>query len=155
MTFAVIRIRGTVDVRGSIAYTLKLLRLTRANHCVLIPNTTYYRGMLQKVKDYVTWGEVDEAVLKDLIKVHGRLIGDKPLTDEYIKQKTKFASLDLISKAIMEEKIDYKDIPDIKPLFRLPPPKKGGYEGIKRSYRVGGALGYREKDINLLLRRMI
>jgi large subunit ribosomal protein L30 len=43
----------------------------------------------------------------------------------------------------------------INPVFRLAPPRKGGYEGIKRAYSVGGALGYRSKDINKLLERMI
>ncbi|MCK5561102.1 MAG: 50S ribosomal protein L30, partial [Thermoplasmata archaeon] len=41
-----------------------------------------------------------------------------------------------------------------KPIIRLHPPRKG-YEGIKRAYTVGGALGYRGKKINELLARMI
>jgi large subunit ribosomal protein L30 len=111
--------------------------------------------MLQKVKDYVTWGEIDEAVLTELIKGHGKLLGEEPVTDKYIKEKTKYPTVLDLAKAIMDEKVDYKDVPQVKPLFRLPPPRKGGYEGIKRSYQIGGALGYREKEINTLLRRMI
>ena len=57
-------------------------------------------------------------------------------------------------QALLENKIKYKDIPDVKPLFRLNPPKKG-YEGIKRAYVNKGALGYRGKDINKLITRMI
>ena len=59
-----------------------------------------------------------------------------------------------LSEAIVDSKIKYREIPDIKPLFRLNPPK-GGYEGIKRSFTNGGALGYRGKDINKLIGRMI
>ena len=154
MTFAVIRVRGNIKIRGSIGYTLKLLRLNKVNHCVLIPNTTYYQGMLHVVKDYITWGEIDEAVLSELIKGHGRLLGDDPVTDKYLKEKTKYTTVPDLAKAIMEEKVDYKDIPQVKPLFRLPPPRNG-YEGVKRAYQIGGALGYREKEINTLLRRMI
>jgi len=42
----------------------------------------------------------------------------------------------------------------VKPIFRLNPPKKG-YEGIKRSFVNKGALGYRGKEINKLIERMI
>ena len=155
MTLAVIRVRGKVNVNYNIAYTMKLLRLNRVNHCVVIPDTSYYRGMLQKAKDYITWGNIGEDVIKELISGHGRLKGEKPLTDAYLKKNTKFKSIKDLAKAIHDEKVDYKDVPDVKPLFRLPPPRKGGYEGIKRSYQAGGALGPRDDDINDLLRRMI
>ena len=55
---------------------------------------------------------------------------------------------------IFFNKFKYNDIPEIKPLFRLSPPKKG-YEGIKRSFTNGGALGYRGKEINKLLERAL
>jgi large subunit ribosomal protein L30 len=155
MTLAVIRIRGHVNVNYDIEYTMKLLRLNRVNHCVVIPNTSYYRGMLQKAKDYITWGEVGEDIITDLITSHGKIKGERPLTNDYLKKNTKFKSIKDLAKAIHEEKVDYKDVPEVKPLFRLPPPRKGGYEGIKRSFRAGGALGNRDDEINMLLRRMI
>ena len=155
MTFAVVRVRGHINVNRDIEYTMKLLRMNRVNHCVVIPNTSYYRGMLAKAKDYITWGDVCEDVLGDLISKHGKVVGEKPLTDAHVKKNTKFTNIKALAKAIVEEKVDYKDVPEIKPLFRLPPPRKGGYEGIKRSYQAGGALGYREGEIDSLLRRMI
>jgi len=39
-------------------------------------------------------------------------------------------------------------------VFRLNPPKKG-YKSIKKSYKEGGALGYRGEKINNLIQRMI
>ncbi|RLF30819.1 MAG: 50S ribosomal protein L30, partial [Thermoplasmata archaeon] len=48
----------------------------------------------------------------------------------------------------------YRELPDIKPVLRLNPPRKG-YEGVKRSFMEGGALGYRGKEINKLIKRMI
>ena len=83
MTFAVIRVRGIVNIRGEIKDTLNMLRLHRVNHCVLISETPEYKGMLQKVKDYVTWGEVDGAILTDILKTRGKLAGDKEITDKY------------------------------------------------------------------------
>ncbi|MBN1376996.1 uL30 family ribosomal protein [Candidatus Woesearchaeota archaeon] len=49
-----------------------------------------------------------------------------------------------------------KDAKDNKKTFRLSPPK-GGFrkKGIKKPFGRGGALGYRGRDINNLLKRML
>ncbi len=152
--YAVIRVRGRTGVRWDIADTLKMLNLTRINHCVLIPDTPAYRGMLQKVKDYVTWGEIDEETLAKLIRSRGRLYGDEPITDEYVKKSMGFETIEGLAKAIVEGKVLYKDIPNVKPVFRLHPPLKG-WEKTKRHFTEGGALGYRGEKINDLILRML
>ena len=154
MVFAVIRIRGTVNVKPDIKKTLELLRLTKVNHCVLLEENKVYQGMLQTVKDYTTWGEINKETLSNLIKNRGMLIGDKVITDDYVKSATPFSTIEKVSDAVLNNKFKYKEIPEVKPLFRLSPPKKG-YEGIKRSYKNGGALGYRGEDINTLITKMI
>ncbi len=154
MVYAVIRVRGTVNVRHDIKKTLQMLRLHRVNHCVIVEENETFKGMLQKAKDYITWGELDKDTLVELIKKRGRLIGDRPVDDEYIKSSTPYKSVEEFAEAIIDGKIRYRDLPDIKPVFRLSPPRKG-YEGIKRAYSVGGALGYRGKDINDLIKRMM
>lgn len=46
--------------------------------------------------------------------------------------------------------------PDAKKTFYLCPPKKGWeLKGIKKAYKHGGALGYRGKEINKLIMRMV
>ncbi len=152
--FAVIRVRGRTGVRRDIADTLKMMNLTRINHCVLIPDTPAYRGMLQKVKDYVTWGEISEEAAAKLIRSRGRLYGDKPITDEYVKEKMGYESIEEFAKALVAGKALYKDIPDVKPVFRLHPPIKG-WEKTKRHFTEGGALGYRGEKINDLILRML
>lgn len=154
MVYAVVRVRGTVNVRHDIKKTLEMLRLNRVNHCVLVEENESYKGMLQKAKDYITWGEIEKDTLVELIKKRGRLIGDKPLDDGYVKSATSYKSIEELADAIIEGKIKYRELPEIKPVFRLSPPRKG-YEGIKRAYTVGGALGYRGKDINDLIKRML
>ena len=154
MTFAVIRIRGIVNVRTDIEDTLKMLRLNQVNHCVILPKTKSYLGMLQKVKDYVTWGEVSPEILARMILHRGRLTGDKKISDSYIKKNTKYKSIMSFAKAVSSGETNYKDVKEIKPVIRLHPPKKG-YEGVKKSYSAGGALGYRGQDINKLIERMI
>jgi large subunit ribosomal protein L30 len=154
MAYAVVRVRGIVNVKPDIKHTLKLLNLTRTNHCALIEEKPSNKGMLQIAKDYVTWGEIEKDVLSELIISRGKLEGDKNLTDDYLKSATSYDSIDKLSKAIIENKFKYKDIPNVKPIFRLSPPKKG-FEGIKRSYTNKGALGYRGKQINNLIKRML
>ena len=154
MAYAVVRVRGNINVRKSIKDTLKMLRLNRINHCVIIPESKEYNGMLKKVKDYVTWGEITEELLKEILISRGKLMGDKPLNDKYIKSSSQFKSLTNFSEAIIKGKAKLTDLRDIKPVIRLHPPRKG-YEGIKRPFSLGGALGYRGDKINDLLRRMI
>jgi large subunit ribosomal protein L30 len=152
--FAVIRVRGSINMNPDIKKTLNLLNLTRVNHCVLVEDTKIIRGMLQVAKDYITWGEVDKKMLVKLIEARGRLKGDKELSVEYLKSATSYASWEKLSDALLKKEFKYKEIPDVKPIFRLNPPVKG-YEGIKRSFINKGALGYRGKEINSLLERMV
>ena len=66
---AVIRISGMVKVKRDIVGTLDRLRLRRKYACVLInSNNKNLIGMLNKVKYYVSYGEIDSKVLEKLIK---------------------------------------------------------------------------------------
>jgi large subunit ribosomal protein L30 len=154
MTYAVIRVRGRVHTSKEIKDTLKMLRLNQVNHCVIIPKTKPYQGMLQKAKDYITWGEINADTLAKLIVTKGRLTGDEKISDSYIKSNTKYTSIISFSKGVLENEIKYSDLKKVKALFRLAPPRKG-YEGIKNPYSVGGALGYRGEAINDLINRML
>ncbi|MCD6383132.1 MAG: 50S ribosomal protein L30 [Thermoplasmata archaeon] len=154
MSYAVVRVRGTVNVRRDIRETLRMLRLNRVNHCVVIPETPQYRGMLNKVKDYITWGEIDKETLKEMLLKRGRLLGDEPVTEKYILENTPYSTFDDFLEAVLSGEMKLKNIRDFKPVFRLSPPR-GGYEDIKRPYRLGGALGYRGAEIKNLIRRML
>lgn len=153
--FVVVRIRGKIGVRKSIKETLGYLRLHKANHAVLIDDRKTYKGMLQKVKDYVTWGKIDQPTLYQMLKKRGRLIGNLPLDDNYIKKYTKYNSIEEFSNALLNSEIEIKDIPNLKPVFRLHPPRKGFKHSKKRPFRDFGELGNRDTEINSLLIRMI
>jgi large subunit ribosomal protein L30 len=154
MAYAVVRVRGQADVNKDIRYTMGLLGLTRVNHCVVLPENPSIKGMLQTVKDYCTWGEIDEETLSAMIKTRGKIVGDKDLNDEYLKDRTGFGSVEELAKAMIENDYRMRDMEDAKHVFRLHPPIKG-YEGNKRSFRNGGSLGYRGKEINDLINRML
>ena len=154
MSLAVIRVRGTININTDIKDALRMMHLTRANHCTIIPEDKQWRGTLIKVKDYVTWGKVDEKTLTELLTKRGRVEGGKPLTGAYLSQNTAYKSLDELSKALVAQQADIRRLKGVKPLFRLAPPRKG-YEKITHDYKTGGTLGDRGEKINELIRRMI
>jgi large subunit ribosomal protein L30 len=60
---AIVRIRGINGVRGDISDTMDMLGLQKKNVCVILKLTPVVQGMVTKVANYVTWGEVtDETV---------------------------------------------------------------------------------------------
>ena len=101
--------------------------------------------MLHKVKDFVTFGEINKETLKELLEKRGRLAGDKKVAN----LKEDFVENLLGGKAKLQDE-------GIKPFFRLAPPRQGfGKIGIKKGFSERGALGYRGKEINALIRKMI
>ncbi len=134
---AVVRVRGMTLMRGDIKDTLTSLRLHRKNYCVVLPDTAGVRGMLQKAKDYITWGDVDEKTFMLLVEKRGEPYAGR--TDGYHSRKF----IEIRGKKL-------------KPYFRLHPPV-GGFErkGIKMPASLGGVLGYRGERINRLLQRMV
>ncbi|MBN2202583.1 MAG: 50S ribosomal protein L30 [Candidatus Aenigmarchaeota archaeon] len=140
--FAIIRIRGSINLRDEVNDTFKMMRMNRKMHCVVLKETDIVKGMLQKVKDWSTWGEVDDKVLSHLVSKRARKNGNVRLT----KQE---------AEAAVKSLKDTGKLPEgIKPVFRLSPPSKGFKKSIKQHY-PGGELGYRGKEINALLKRMI
>ncbi|MEA2089645.1 MAG: 50S ribosomal protein L30 [Thermoproteota archaeon] len=150
----VIRIRGFGNAPQKVKETLHVLHLTRNCHATLIDNRSSYVGMLQKVRHFVTWGEISQANLGLLLKKRGRQFGDKKLSDEYAK-KVGYNSLDELAEAVYKLKVKYNCLPKVKPVFRLHPPKKGYKGSVKKSYNSGGAFGYRGEDINSFIKRML
>ncbi|MFH1771048.1 MAG: uL30 family ribosomal protein [archaeon] len=121
---AVVLIRGLVGITKTIKDTLFMLRLRKKHTCVVLENNAANQGMIRKVKDYVAYGEIDEATTKELISKRGK------------KNPAKEGRT--------------------KPFFELHPPR-GGFErkGTKKSFKQGGALGYRGKKMNDLIKRML
>ena len=146
---AVVRVRGSVGVRGAFNDTMRMLALTRVNHCSIVEEAQL--GMVKLCKDYLTWGEVDAEILETMIMKRGMKAGNIKVTDEDIA-KTGFKTIDAFVKKFMSSEAKLADI-GIKKVFRLHPPRKG-YSFVKLHYPAG-ALGYRKGEINALLKRMI
>ena len=152
---AIIRLKGTTGLKPDVRETLKLLRLYKKHTAIVVPSTPAYIGMIDRIKETVTWGEIDSATCKLLLEKRGRLPGKQSITPAYIKEKSKL-DLDAFVNEFMAVKKELKDIPGLKPFFKLMPPAKGfEKKGLKAQFSMGGSLGYRKHLINELLQRMI
>ena len=123
--YFVVQVRGVVNTRREIKDTLKMLRLHHINHCVLIPETPAYMGMIRKVKDYVAYGVAEADVLATVLESRGRLTADEKLTDAYVKENSQYADIESFAKAICAGEAEITDLPGLKPVLRLHPPRKG------------------------------
>ncbi len=156
--YAVIRIRGMSGVHPDVERTLYLLRLRRKFAAAIYHSSLPgIWGMLKRVENWATFGEIDKPTLVELIRVRGRLLGDKPITDEWVKSALGLSGIEELADKLLAGEIHYHKLKDkgVKPFFRLHPPR-GGFKGsIKRPYGDGGELGYRGSAINELIRRML
>ncbi len=150
----VVRVRGTVSAQQEARATLDLLRLTHTNHAILIDSRPAYKGMLQRVNSYVTWGEPTKETVAFMIQKRGRTAGNKKITAEYL-QKAGYKSIDELADAILNCKAEWNKLPDVEPRFKLHPPSKGYKGKTKRGFRAGGEAGYRGEAINDLVQRMV
>lgn len=152
--YAVIRVRGSVNLNPEIKATLQMLNLHKINHLVLLKEEPSFKGMLFKAQAYLTYGEINEETLSKLLKKKARLLGDKKIEVEFLK-KNKIKNFEEMAKSLIDGKIALKEL-GIKPVLRLRPPSKG-YErgGIKKAFAVGGVSGYRATEINALIKKMI
>jgi large subunit ribosomal protein L30 len=130
---AVIRVRGTIGVRRTIKETLSRLNVKRVNNLALVFGTKANMGMIDKCQDFVTYGPIKEEALATLLEKKDKKVSKEDLS------------------AIFSGKKRVREV--VKIPITLHPPRHG-YEGIKRNYSNGGALGYRGEEINELIKRM-
>lgn len=137
---AIIVIRGNVNNPRDVIDTLEMLNLYRKNHCTVVENTPSYLGMINKIKDFVAWGEINDATYKELVAKRGEEFNERTSDS---KNKYNYKYLEFNGKKY-------------KKYFRLSPPRKGfGKKGIKAGFNAGGVLGYWGEKINDLIARML
>ena len=151
---AVVRVRGHAKIQWSAVETMTRLKLTRVNHCVVLPKTATTDGMLHRVKDYVTWGELGHEALAKMLFQRGEVVGGGRLTDSFVKENSKYQAILSLAKALEAGEAKLADVKGLKPVVRLPPPRHG-YESTRRAYVDGGSLGYRGKEMEKLVDRML
>ncbi len=139
---AVIRIRGRVGLKREIAETLDRLRLRKKYSCVVLPNPSKEKiGMIRKLRDFVAFGNISKETLQKLIEARGQPV-----------EKSKKIDAKKAAEEIEKGK-SYEEL-NLKPFFRLHPPRKGIES--KKHFGVGkGVLGDNKEKINELIERML
>lgn len=136
-----IRISGATGLEKRVKETLNRLRLRRKYSCIVIRETKGQLGMIKKMKDFVAFGEINKETFEKLIEIRGKPIDKKKKID---------------AKKIIEELYKgkrYEEL-NLKPFFRLHPPRKG--IDSKKHFGVGkGVLGNNKDKINELIERML
>lgn len=143
MKIAVVRVRGIRKVKPNIRKTFELLKLEKPNNCILLDDTPQNIGMVELVKDYVTFGPIKEETVLSLLVKRGRK--GSMLLRSVMKE-------DEIKKAAKEIFSGRKTSDFAKQVFRLSPPSKGFRD--KKAVYPNGELGKRD-EMDTLLRKMI
>src|SRR3989338_8015294 len=117
--YIAVRLRGHAGVNSDIEETMGLLGLNAPNTCIIIVENAVNKGMLQKAKDYVAWGEADESILKS--GIFAKKVDPKGLAN--------------VTAKYSGERI----------VVRFSPPSKG-FKSLKLHHPKGD-LGYHGKEI--------
>ncbi len=138
---AIIRISGMVKIPGKIQEALYRLRLRRKYALVVIKHKAEIDKLLKKTRNYVAYGNIDKETLSLLIEKRA-----------VPKDSSKKISVEKIIEQ-MEKKSPSSW--DIKPFFRLHPPR-GGIDAKKHfGVTKKAVLGDNKEKINDLIRRML
>lgn len=149
---AAVRVRGVPDTGKKVSKTLQSLRLHNKNNCTLLRDSDSNRGMLDRARNHIAYGEVEADTVEALLEKRGQVHGN-PLSEEL--DTLGYDSVEDLVAALEDEEIslgklhsDGMTLP-----IRLSPPSKG-YSDPKRQYRQGGSVGKRD-DMDDLLGRMM
>ncbi len=137
----VIRISGDVNIPEKLRESLFRLRIRRKYSAVLIKPSNENQKLLLQIRNLVAFGDIDNETLSLLIQKRAM-------------PKRKGIKID--AKKIISE-LEKKDISEteIKPFFRLHPPR-GGIDSKKHfGTSKKAVLGDNKEKINELVRRML
>lgn len=152
-SFLVVRMRGTVNVPHWARTTLDLLHLDKKFRATIIPAKDNTKGMLDKIKHYASWQELDISTTKELLEKKARKGGYQKITADDIA-KLGFKNADELAKSLVDGKISLSKLKPLKPWFALSPPKNGFKRNTKKMYGEGGILG-NHKELLAQVRKMM
>ena len=151
--FAVVRIIGKSNLERGIKDTLRMIGLDAPHNCVLLPDTPDYKGMIEKVRSHVAYGEVDKQTLVEVLRKRLRSPNNERITEDSLKTISGHNSHEELADDLLAGKARLSNFKKLQPVLRLTSPSKG-FKSTKSHYPEGD-LGYRGNAINNLLERMI
>jgi len=156
----VIRIRGIMRTHPKTTKILQLLRLRQLHNGVFVRMNKAALVMLRLVEPYVTYGEANVKSVSELLYKRGFAKIDRqriPITDNSViaKHLGKLGVIcieDVIHEIVTCGK-NFREVNNFLWPFKLSSPL-GGYTDKGTHYTEGGDAGFRDTDINALIRRM-
>ena len=132
----IIRISGMVEIPSDVTETLSRIHLRKKFAATLLKETPETMKLIQKIRNFVAYGKITPATLELLLSKRGKSMDKKNLD----------------SKKIAEQLEAGAEVQNLKPFFRLHPPRGGIKSKI---HYPKGILGDNGEEINDLVRRML
>lgn len=152
MAYLVVRMRGTVNVPYWANTTLESLNLSKKFRATIVPESTEYLGMLNRIRQLVTWCRVDNETVKDLLDKKGRKTASQPLKESDLPKE--YGNLDKLAIDIANDTVVLSKLNGIKPWFALNPPRGGFKKSVKKQTTQNGILGENVLLIDLVKKMM-
>ena len=151
-----IRIDGTPNVKPPEELTLSSLRMKTRYSTVLLRDNPSMRGMLQRIKDHVTWAEAKKEDIELLLSNRARTSEGLGLTSKFVKEKSALAGMRELISGLLSGKVTLARLQEmgVDPCFRLHPPTGGFPNSSKRPFTDSGELGFRKEGLHELLKKM-
>jgi large subunit ribosomal protein L30 len=144
----VVNLRGLVNTRAPVRTTLEQLKVGRRFNATIVPDDDVHRGMLNLAKEHVAWCELSGDIAEKLLMGRSeKSTGTRVSESDISKTHGSFRE---IASALEQGKIKLNSIEEIRPFFRLSPPRGGFKRSIRRQYRDGGILGPNEMLASLV-----
>jgi len=151
-----IRLDGRPTVKHPEELTLNSLRMKSRYSTVLLRDDASVRGMLQRIKDHVTWAKAGKEDIELLLSNRARTPDGLGLTSKFVKEKSDLAGMSELISGLYSGKVTLAKLREmgIAPCFRLHPPKGGFPNSSKRPFADSGELGFRKEGLHGLLKKM-
>jgi large subunit ribosomal protein L30 len=148
----VINLRGMVNTRAPVRTTLEQLRVARRFNATIVPNDVVHLGMLNLAKEHVAWCEIDAGIAEKILSSRAEIsTGTRVAENTIAKDHGSFRE---IASKLESGELLMNSIKEIRPFFRLSPPRGGFKRSIRRQYRDGGILGPNE-ELAALVEKML
>lgn len=152
MAYLVVRMRGTVNVPYWADTTLVSLNLAKKFRATIVPESTEYSGMLNRIRQLVAWCRVDHETVKDLLDKKARKTASQPLKESDLSKE--YGNLDKLASDIANDAVVFSKLNGIKPWFALNPPRGGFKKSSKKQTTQNGVLGENKLLIDLVKKMM-
>jgi large subunit ribosomal protein L30 len=135
----VVNLRGMVNTRAPVRTTLDQLKVAKRFNATIVPNDRVHLGMLNLAKEHVAWCKLDAETAAKLLTNRSEISSGRKASPEDLNDK--YGSVHDLASGLESGKVTLNTVSEIRPFFRLSPPRGGFKRSIRRQYREGGILG--------------